>query len=68
MANILIEEDLIDVPFLLKSTVAPFLVKEDGTYLRMSDLGVAPTEGPVNAQTGKPSVVDPIVVWDEAKG
>ena len=68
MANILIDEDMIDVPFLLKSTVAPFLVKEDGAYLRMSDLGVAPAEGPVDAKTGKPSVIDPIAVWDEAEG
>lgn len=40
MAQVAIEEDLIDSDFLKKSTVAPFLVKEsDGKYLRLSDLG-----------------------------
>lgn len=67
--RIVIEEELTDDAFLKKATVAPFLVKEsDGTYLHMSDLGVPPTEGPVDAKTGKPTVIDPIVVWDEVTG
>lgn len=67
--RIVIEEGLTDDAFLKKATVAPFLVKKsDGLFLRMSDLGVAPTEGPVNPTTGKPTVIDPIVVWDEAAG
>ena len=55
-----------DSEFLRAHTEAPFLVKEDNTFLRMSDLGVPATEGPVNAMTGKPTVIDPEVVWDEA--
>ena len=43
MMNIVVRENWIDVPFLKKSTVAPFLVKEsDGNYLRLSDLGSLP--------------------------
>ena len=52
-----------DVEFLRNHTEAPFLIKEDGTYLRMSDLGVEPTTT-VNAQ-GKTVMVNPCVVWDE---
>lgn len=54
MMNIVVRENWIDEPFLKKSTVAPFLVKEsDGKYLRQSDLGVL-VEGALN---------EPIV-WD----
>ncbi|WP_165252962.1 molybdopterin-dependent oxidoreductase [Adlercreutzia sp. ZJ304] len=58
------DNDWIDRDFLIKNTVAPYLVKENGKYLRMSDLGVAPTEGPISTTTGKPTMIDPIVVWD----
>ncbi len=52
--------------FLRDHTEAPFLVKEDGNFLRMSDLGVEPTTT-TNAQ-GQEVKVDPIVVWDEDNG
>lgn len=40
MANVIIEENLIDEEFLKKSSVAPLLVKKaDGMYLRQQDLG-----------------------------
>ncbi len=52
--------------FLRDHTEAPFLVKDDGKFLRMSDLGVAPTTT-TNAQ-GQEVKVDPQVVWDEASG
>ena len=68
MANYIIENNLMDVAYMKSSTVSPFLVKEDGTYLRLSDFGVAPTEGPVNPQTGQPTKIDPVMVWDEATG
>ncbi len=58
MANIMIEEDLVDWDFVKKSTVGPLLVKEDGAYLRQSDLG--------QAEAG--SKTDQIMVWDEAVG
>ena len=47
-----------DEAFLAASTDAPFLVKKsDGTFLRMSELGVEPVEGN-----------DPVAVWDEGAG
>jgi anaerobic selenocysteine-containing dehydrogenase len=68
MMYVLITENLINEPFLLEHTVAPFLVKEDdGMFLRMSDLGIEPTEGPVNPATGQPTTIDPIAVWDMAQ-
>ena len=49
--------------------MGPFLVRDDTKeFLRMSDLGVEPTEGPVNATTKKPTMIDPPVVWDAASG
>ena len=54
-----------DTEFVRAHTDAPLLVKEDNTFLRRSDLGIAPEEGPVNPRTGKPTVIDPEIVWDE---
>lgn len=69
MMYVMLDEDLMDWDFVKEHTVAPFLVKDaDGLFLRMSDLGVEPTEGPVDPTTGKPTVVDPYAVWDEAAG
>lgn len=68
MANYYVANNLTDDEFLRSYTVAPFLVKEDGTYLRMSDYGQPTSEGPVNPMTGQPTVIDPVVVWDEAAG
>lgn len=65
MINIGIEENLLDIPFIKKATVGPFLVREDnGKFLRMSDLGVEPKEGPVNPQTKKPTTINPAAVYD----
>ncbi|MEG0759345.1 MAG: molybdopterin-dependent oxidoreductase, partial [Raoultibacter sp.] len=69
MIQVIIEEKLHDVDYLTKSTVGPYLVREDSKkFLRMSDLGVAPTEGPVDPMTRKPTVIDPPVVWDITLG
>ena len=68
MANYLIEQDKLDYDFLKNQSVAPLLIKEDGTYLKMSDLGVEPQEGPVNMMTGQPTVINPEVVIDETTG
>ncbi len=66
MMYVMLEEGLQDDEFLMAHTVAPFLVKdEDGKFLRMSDLGVEPTEGPEDPTTGEPTVVDPYAVWDQ---
>lgn len=67
MMYVVLEENAQDETFLKEHTVAPFLVRSDnGKFVRMSDLGVAPTEGPVNPLTRKPTVIDPAVVWDAA--
>ena len=64
MMQVIIQEEIFDRDFLISHTCAPFLVREDnGHYLRMSDLGVAPTQGSPDAN-GKPSIIDPYVVWD----
>lgn len=45
MTNVAITEKFIDAPFIQKSSVGPFLVKEsDGKYLRETDLGGAGTD------------------------
>lgn len=58
-----------DSDFLRDHSCAPFLVREDnGKFLRMSDLGVEPTEGPADPLTGQPTIVDDVAVWNEALG
>lgn len=67
MMQVIISEKLHNVEFLLAHTVAPFLVREDTKlFLRMSDIGVAPIDGPLGAD-GQPTKIDPIAVWDPAK-
>jgi molybdopterin-containing oxidoreductase family molybdopterin binding subunit len=66
MCNVAISENLLDRKCLLEGSVAPFLVKaSNGKFLRLSDMGVDPTEGPVNPYTGQPTLIDPIVVRGE---
>jgi molybdopterin-containing oxidoreductase family molybdopterin binding subunit len=57
-----------DEEFLRSHTEAPFLVKENNAFLRLSDLGIEPTEGDIDPTTGQPSVIDPYAVWDEEAG
>lgn len=65
--NELFKQGWIDEDYVRASTEGPMLIKEsDGKFLRMSDLGVEQTEGPVDETTGLPTVVDPYVVWDES--
>lgn len=63
MINVCIQQSWIDEEFLLANTVGPYLVKEDGAYLRASDLGVEPREGELDA-AGNPTAIDPIQVWE----
>lgn len=65
MCNWVIDNDLVDWEFLRNDSVAPILRKEDGTYLRLSDLGMELEEGPVDPETGEPTTVDAEVVYDE---
>lgn len=65
MIKVCFDEGLLDEEALMHRTVAPFLVKEEtNTFLRASDLGVEPTEGPINPYTGQPTIIDPIIVMD----
>lgn len=65
LSHYIIANDHHDKEFLRDHTVAPILVREDTKrFLRMSDLGIAPTEGPIDLMTGMPSVIDPPIVWD----
>lgn len=66
--NVLIGNGWVDEDTLRSKTNCGLLIKEDGMYLRMSDLGVEPTEGDVDPLTGKPKVINPPAVWDEAAG
>ena len=65
MVQEIIAEGLQDDAYLKSDTVGPFLVRDDTKeFLRMSDLGVEPAEGPVNPMTKQPTKIDPPVVWD----
>lgn len=69
LINYILSHGLADDEYMMEHTVAPYLVREDtGLFLRMSDLGVPPIEGPVDPKTGKAQVVDQVVVWDETAG
>lgn len=64
--NEIISNNAEDEDFVRTHTEAPLLIKEDGMFLRMSDLGVEPTEGDIDLLTGEPAKIDPYVVWDES--
>ncbi len=61
LCKVVIDEGLQDDAYIKAMTVGPYLVKEDGRYLRMSDLGVEPTEGPAD-RAGNPTFIDPVAV------
>lgn len=67
MCNHIIDNDLVDWDYFKNHSVAPLLVKEDGTYLRLSDLGMGPIEVP-NPATGEITPTDTEVVYDESTG
>ncbi|MDR0500116.1 MAG: molybdopterin-dependent oxidoreductase [Coriobacteriales bacterium] len=66
LMNVIYSNNLHDVDFLTNYTCAPFLVKPDGTYLRMSDLGMPAQTIPAASPLSAPTVIDPIAVWDTA--
>lgn len=68
MCNWIVDNDLVDWEFLRDRSVAPLLRKEDGTYLRLSDLGLPGEEGPADPSTGEATTIDTEVVYDEADG
>lgn len=63
--NVLFANGWVDEEAIKLRSNCPFLVKEDGSFLRMSDLGVAPTPS-TDPMTGEPIEVDPIALWDNA--
>jgi molybdopterin-containing oxidoreductase family molybdopterin binding subunit len=67
LCNYIIDNALVDYDYLRNHSVAPLLIKEDGSHLRLSDLGMDPVEGPPDAE-GKATSLDSEVVWDEAAG
>lgn len=67
VCNYIIENDLIDYDYLRNKSVAPMLIKEDGSYLRLSDMGL-PMYKKVDPKSGKEIEVDTEVVYDEATG
>lgn len=68
MINHIAANQLENVDYMRAYTQAPFLVKEDGTFLRMSAFGVEPIEAGINPMTGMPIVLDSPAVFDEADG
>lgn len=65
--NTLFEQGWVSDETLQTKTNCALLIKEDGMFLRMSDLGVEPTEE-VDESTGKTTTIDLPAVWDEATG
>lgn len=63
--NYVLENCELNMDFLTKGSVAPVLVKEDGTFLHMSDLGVEP-QMVLDPTYGIEVPVDPLAVWDES--
>lgn len=63
--NYLMDNDLVNYEFATKGSVAPYLLKEDGTYLRNSDLGIEPAMV-MDPNTGMEVPYDAYVVWDES--
>lgn len=65
MCNWVLENDCVDWDFLRNDSIAPFLRKEDGSYLRLSDMDMPLEEGPADPVTGEPTELDAEVVYDE---
>lgn len=65
--NIYFTRGLLDESYLKTATNCPYLIKDDGMFVRMSDLGVAPATT-TDPTTGEEVPLDPIVVWDAASG
>lgn len=55
MCNYIIDNNLVDVEYMRNNTISPFLLKADGTYLTMSDIGMSVEEG----------ALDEVLVFDE---
>ena len=65
MMNVIFSEQGENEDYLRQHTVAPYLIDPDThMFLRMSAFGVEPTEGSIDAMTGQPTMIDPVVVWD----
>ena len=66
--NVLLENGWVNDETIRTRTNGSLLIKEDGKFLRMSDLGVEPTTGDPDPATGETKKIDPLAVVDEASG
>lgn len=64
MINYIVENNLQDSDYLANKSIAPLLVKDDGTYLRLSDIGEPPIE--TTDEEGNVASLDDPVVWDDS--
>lgn len=66
--NVILDEGWENTEFIRQHTVAPYLVKEDGKFLRASDFGVEPIDMGINPMTGMPILYDaPIIMGEDGK-
>lgn len=63
MANYIVDHDMIDEKYLSTKSVAPFLIKDDMSYVRLSDLDLEPDKS--KGADGNVTETDSPVVWDE---
>ena len=69
MANYIIDNDLMDKEYMKFKTISPFLLKEDGTYLRTNEAVAPAAEGEEAAEGEAAAPATPtIMVWDNATG
>lgn len=66
IVNHLIENGKADFDYLAKQSVAPMLLKEDGSLLRQSDMGVQVAEGETDLPLVHDDATDGFVVYREA--
>lgn len=63
--NVILDEGWEDEDFIRHHTVAPYLVKEDGKFLRASEFGIEPVETGMNPMTGEPILYDAPILMGE---
>lgn len=63
--NVILSEGWEDVEFIRNYSVAKYLVKEDGKFLRASEFGVEPVDMGLNPATYQPIIYDAPIVMGE---
>lgn len=67
MINAMLDKGWIAEETLRDLSNAPFLVKEDGSFLRGSDVGMEPVKGDPDPMTGGETTVDVIMMYDASQ-